>query len=74
MVSRVLQRFNPEARFAVKRAFTCDGVRLSPGQPVPAIPPRRLRQLYERRLVTVAPPATPESTKSAPVAGARRAK
>ncbi len=55
MAYRSLPKFNPEARFVVNRAFTYNGQLLRPGEAVQGIPERRLRQLYEKRTVVVAP-------------------
>lgn len=55
MAYRSLPKFNPEARFIANRAFTFNGRRLSPGEPIIGIPERRLRQLYEVRQVAIAP-------------------
>jgi hypothetical protein len=57
MAYRSLPKFNPEARFVANRAFLYNGHALQPGEAVEGIPERRLRQLFERRDVAVAPAA-----------------
>ena len=57
MAYRSLPKFNPEARFVANRAFLYNGHTLQPGEAVEGIPERRLRQLFERRDVAVAPAA-----------------
>lgn len=44
-----------DAKFVVARSFTWEGENLKIGAPIPQIPPRRLRQLYDVRRVTIAP-------------------
>jgi hypothetical protein len=55
MAYRSLPKFNAEARFIANRAFLYNGHKLQPGDAVEGIPARRLRQLFERRDVAVAP-------------------
>ena len=71
MAYRSLPKFNPEARFIANRAFLFNGQRLHPGDLVEGVPERRLRQLYERRDVGVAP-AAPQHKEAA--AAARKGK
>ena len=56
MAYRSLPKFNPEGRFVVSRPFIYNGRPLQPGQLVEGIPARRLRQLFETRQVSIAPP------------------
>ncbi len=60
MAYRPLPEFNPEARFIANRAFTFNGQLLQPGEVVEGIPERRLRQLFEKRTVAIAPAAQPK--------------
>ena len=55
MAYRSLPKFNREAQFIANRAFLYNGHTLQPGDAVEGIPERRLRQLFERRHVAVAP-------------------
>lgn len=57
MAYRSLPKFNPEARFIANRAFLYNGQNIQAGDLVNGIPERRLRQLYERRDVGLAPAA-----------------
>ncbi len=57
MAYRSLPKFNPEGRFIVSRPFLYNGQSLHPGELVEGIPTRRLRQLFETRQVSLAPPA-----------------
>ncbi len=70
MAYRSLPKFNPEARFIANRAFLYNGQQIQPGELVEGIPTRRLRQLYEKRDVVVAPTAAPR--KEASASGAAR--
>ena len=64
---RSLPKFDPEARFIANRAFLYNGHTLQPGEAVEGIPERRLRRLFERRHVTVAPAAA-QHKETAPAA------
>jgi hypothetical protein len=55
MAYRSLPRFNPEARFIANRAFLYDGQQIQPGQVVDFIPTLRLKAIYHRRDVLMAP-------------------
>ena len=57
MAYRSLPKFNPEARFVANRAFLFNGLQLQPGDAVEGVPQRRLRQLFEARMVVAAPAA-----------------
>lgn len=73
MAYRSLPKFKQEARFIANRAFLYNGQQIQPGELVEGIPTRRLRQLYEKRDVAVAPTAAPRKEASAPGA-ARKGK
>jgi hypothetical protein len=72
MAYRSLPKFNPEARFIANRAFLYGGRQIQPGEPVAGIPMRRLRQLYEKRDVAVAPPASQHKQAAAPARKGKR--
>ena len=57
MAYRSLPKFNPEARFIANRAFLFNGLQLQPGDAVEGVPQRRLRQLFEARVVIAEPAA-----------------
>ena len=67
MAYRSLPKFNPEGRFIVNRPLLYNGQSLQPGELVEGIPTRRLRQLFETRQVTSAPPAA-QHKEAAPAA------
>ena len=74
MAYRSLPKFNPEAQFIANRAFLFNGQQLQPGDLVERIPERRLRQLYEKRDVVVAPAATQRKEAGAVAGAARKGK
>ena len=74
MAYRSLPKFNPEARFIANRAFLFNGQNIHPGDLVEHIPERRLRQLYEKRDVVVAPAATQRKEAGAVAGAARKGK
>lgn len=59
MAFDTLPVFENEGRFVVSRPFLFRGTPLQKGDSVAGIPPRRLRQLYDRRMVAYA--AAPNS-------------
>lgn len=57
MAYRSMPKFNPEARFIANRAFLYNGQQVQPGQLVDFIPAQRLKAIYHRRDVVMAPAA-----------------
>lgn len=53
-----LPTFETEGRFIVNRPFLFRGEPLAKGDSVAGIPARRLRQLYDRRMIAYAAAAT----------------
>ena len=73
----VLAKFDPGANYVARKPMVVDGQQVAPGDPLPVgVNPRRLRQLYEARLLmkaveepVVEEPVVEESVVEEPVVG-----
>ena len=59
--SERMRHFEADGPFVVRRAFTFEGKRLEPGQPVEGLDGRRARRLWMARLIDCAPAPAPEA-------------